>query len=38
MATHPHWSIAPYLIVDDVVATAEYYRDKLYFGHDLGTA
>jgi hypothetical protein len=21
-----HWSIAPYLIVDDVVASANYYR------------
>ena len=34
MATHPHWGIAPYLIVDDVVATAEYYRDKLGFRFD----
>lgn len=27
----PRWSIAPYFIVDDVVATATYYRDKLGF-------
>src|SRR5262245_43541979 len=25
------WYIAPYFIVDDVVATANYYRDKLGF-------
>jgi uncharacterized glyoxalase superfamily protein PhnB len=30
----PCWTIAPYFIVDDVVATAEYYRDKLGFGFD----
>jgi predicted enzyme related to lactoylglutathione lyase len=29
----PRWSIAPYLIVADVVATANYYRDKLGFGY-----
>jgi predicted enzyme related to lactoylglutathione lyase len=28
------WSVAPYLIVDDVVATAEYYRDQLGFEFD----
>ena len=28
------WSIAPYFIVDDVVATANFYRDKLGFRHD----
>ncbi len=28
------WGIAPYFIVDDVVATATYYRDKLGFGYD----
>ncbi len=28
------WSIAPYLIVDDVVATAGYYRDRLGFAFD----
>src|SRR6266513_3160527 len=27
----PRWSIAPYFLVDDVVATANYYRDKLGF-------
>jgi predicted enzyme related to lactoylglutathione lyase len=27
----PRWSIAPYFIVDDVVASANYYRDKLGF-------
>jgi predicted enzyme related to lactoylglutathione lyase len=26
-----HWSVAPYFIVDDVVSTANYYRDKLGF-------
>jgi uncharacterized glyoxalase superfamily protein PhnB len=30
----PRWSIAPYFIVDDVVATANYYRDKLGFQYD----
>ena len=28
------WSIAPYFIVDDVVATANYYRDKLGFQYE----
>ena len=28
------WGIAPYFIVDDVVATANYYRDKLGFGYE----
>lgn len=28
------WSIAPYFIVDDVVATANYYRDRLGFGYE----
>ncbi len=28
------WSIAPYFIVDDVVATANFYRDKLGFHYD----
>src|SRR5256712_5082000 len=32
--TQPRWSIAPYFIVDDVVATANYYRDKLGFGYE----
>jgi uncharacterized glyoxalase superfamily protein PhnB len=30
----PSWSIAPYFIVDDVVATANYYRDRLGFHYD----
>jgi hypothetical protein len=30
---HP-WTVAPYFIVDDVVATANYYRDKLGFSYD----
>jgi predicted enzyme related to lactoylglutathione lyase len=30
----PRWSIAPYLVVDDVVVTANYYRDKLGFKYD----
>ncbi len=33
-ATQPRWGIAPYFIVDDVVATANYYRDKLGFRYD----
>jgi hypothetical protein len=28
------WSIAPYFIVDDVVRTANYYRDKLGFSYE----
>src|SRR5205814_3617180 len=32
--TMPDWSVAPYFIVDDVVATANYYRDKLGFGYE----
>jgi uncharacterized glyoxalase superfamily protein PhnB len=28
------WSVAPYFIVNDVVATANYYRDKLGFAYD----
>jgi hypothetical protein len=30
----PRWSVAPYFIVDDVVGSANYYRDKLGFGYD----
>jgi predicted enzyme related to lactoylglutathione lyase len=30
----PRWSIAPYFIVDDVVATANYYRDQLGFRYE----
>jgi predicted enzyme related to lactoylglutathione lyase len=29
-----HWSAAPYFIVDDVVATANYYRDRLGFTYE----
>lgn len=28
------WSIAPYFIVDNVVATANYYKEKLGFHYD----
>lgn len=28
------WSVAPYFLVDDVVATANYYRDKLGFAYE----
>jgi predicted enzyme related to lactoylglutathione lyase len=28
------WNIAPYFIVDDVVATADYYRDRLGFRYE----
>jgi uncharacterized glyoxalase superfamily protein PhnB len=30
----PRWNIAPYFIVDDVVASADYYRDRLGFKYD----
>lgn len=33
-ATPPRWAIAPYFLVPDVVATADYYRDKLGFQYD----
>jgi predicted enzyme related to lactoylglutathione lyase len=32
--TKQRWSVAPYFIVDDVVATANFYRDKLGFQCD----
>ena len=32
---HSRWSIAPYFVVNDVVATANYYRDKLGFSDRL---
>jgi predicted enzyme related to lactoylglutathione lyase len=32
--SRPRWSIAPYFIVDDVVATANYYRDQLGFHYE----
>jgi uncharacterized glyoxalase superfamily protein PhnB len=28
------WNVAPYFIVDDVVTTANYYRDTLGFGYE----
>jgi predicted enzyme related to lactoylglutathione lyase len=28
-----NWTVAPYYIVDDVVTTANYYRDKLGFAY-----
>jgi uncharacterized glyoxalase superfamily protein PhnB len=30
----PRWSIAPYFFVGDVVAAANYYRDKLGFAYN----
>ena len=33
-APKPRWSVAPFFIVDDVVATANFYRDKLGFHYD----
>jgi uncharacterized glyoxalase superfamily protein PhnB len=32
--TGSRWYVAPYLIVDDVIETANYYRDKLGFTYD----
>jgi uncharacterized glyoxalase superfamily protein PhnB len=34
MDTPPKWYIAPYFIVDDVVVSANYYRDKLGFEYE----
>jgi len=34
VAKRPRWNIAPYFIVDDVVTTANYYRDKLGFQYE----
>jgi predicted enzyme related to lactoylglutathione lyase len=31
LSDRPRWSVAPYLVVDDVVVTANNYRDKLGF-------
>ena len=33
-SNQPRWNVAPYLVVDDVVATANYYRDTLGFDYD----
>ena len=30
----PIWTVAPYFFVEDVVATANYYRDKLGFHYE----
>ena len=32
--TPMRWSVAPYFIVDDVVVTANFYRDKLGFRYE----
>lgn len=32
--TKQRWTVAPYFIVDDLVATADFYRDKLGFHYD----
>ena len=34
LASRPRWAIAPYFIVDDVVDTANFYRDKLGFHYE----
>ncbi|HKX29788.1 MAG TPA: VOC family protein [Blastocatellia bacterium] len=34
VAHQPRWDIAPYFIVDDVVTTANYYRDQLGFHYE----
>jgi len=34
VASRPRWSIAPYFIVDDVVATANLYREKMGFRYE----
>ncbi len=33
-ADRPRWNIAPYFLVDDVVTSANYYRDKLGFSYE----
>jgi predicted enzyme related to lactoylglutathione lyase len=33
-ANPPRWAIAPYFIVDNVVGTANFYRDKLGFHYE----
>jgi predicted enzyme related to lactoylglutathione lyase len=33
-SARPRWNVAPYFIVDDVVATANYYRDTLGFAYN----
>ena len=34
MPDRQRWTVAPYFIVDDVVATANYYRDKVGFTYE----
>jgi predicted enzyme related to lactoylglutathione lyase len=34
VTSRPRWSIAPYFVVDDVVATANFYRDKMGFDYE----
>lgn len=34
MENKMRWNVAPYFIVDDVVATANFYRDKLGFRYE----
>ncbi len=34
MTDERRWTIAPYFFVEDVVSTANYYRDKLGFAYD----
>lgn len=34
MPDRPRWNIAPYFIVDDVVTSANYYRDQLGFRYE----
>ena len=34
MSNSASWSVGPYFIVDDVIATAKYYRDRLGFDFD----
>ena len=33
-ARQPRWAVAPYFIVDDIRASADYYRDKLGFRYE----
>jgi predicted enzyme related to lactoylglutathione lyase len=34
VTSRSRWSIAPYFVVDDVVATANFYRDKMGFDYE----
>lgn len=33
-AARPRWNVAPYFFVEDVVTTANFYREKLGFGFE----